>query len=270
MELYKTTHQTDWRRVRWVHDEDYNPVGSYAFADDKETQEAVNVELAGLDNGSLVVLGAIVETKCQHCKQWDHRDSLWGIVVDANEDLEAWGTENLDIPKKPPFDPDSPEGGCSEKPWRSPTLDELESVAPKKGMKWVVVERAEGWRVRDNNGDLVGESQGTLSKAIALMHKLRDDFVRPKPKRKLLKPVTLDSIISMVPDNKPRKKLPKKVRDCIEAALRRADSKLRKGCGVSKEAQEAMRLYLDTWVAGPLRTILDWDDGNDEPFPNWS
>lgn len=101
MNLYKTTHQTDWRRVQWVHDEEYDPVGSYAFEDDKETQAAVDVELRGLDNGSLVVLGAIVETKCPHCKFWQDSDSLWGIVVDANEDLEAWGTANLDIPEAP-------------------------------------------------------------------------------------------------------------------------------------------------------------------------
>ena len=101
MQLYKTTHETDWRRVKWVHDEDYNPVGSYAFADDKETQAAVDVELIGLRSGALVALGALVETKCPHCKFWQTEDSLWGIVVDTDEDLEAWGTESLNIPDKP-------------------------------------------------------------------------------------------------------------------------------------------------------------------------
>ena len=66
-----------------------------------------------------------------------------------------------------------------------------------------------------------------------------------------------------------KRRLPAKVRTCIESALKRADSKLRTRCGVDPTAQELMRLYLDTWVAGPLRTVLDWDDGNDSPFPNW-
>lgn len=30
-------------------------------------------------------------------------------------------------------------------------------------------------------------------------------------------------------------------------------------------AQEAMRLFLDTWVVGPLVSILEWDEGA-EPF----
>jgi hypothetical protein len=101
MDHFKTTHETDWRRVRWVHDTDYNPVGSYAFADDKETQAAVDVELTGLQSGAFVVLGALVELKCPHCKMWQDEDSLWGIVVDSDEDLEAWGTDNLSIPELP-------------------------------------------------------------------------------------------------------------------------------------------------------------------------
>lgn len=99
MEHYKTTHETDWRRVRWVHDEDYDPAASLCYAHDKETQAAIDVELAGLQSGALVVLGAIVETRCPHCKEWQERDALWGIVVDADEDLEAWGAEFLDIPE---------------------------------------------------------------------------------------------------------------------------------------------------------------------------
>ena len=59
-------------------------------------------------------------------------------------------------------------------------------------------------------------------------------------------------------------KLPKTVRRCIEAALRRADSKRRTGCGVNKDAQEDMRIYLDTWVAEPLKAILRWDEGNED------
>ena len=131
MQLYKTTHETDWRRVQWVHDEDYNPVGSYAFADDKETQAAVDTELTGLQNGTLVALGALVETKCPHCKFWQTQDSLWGIVVDTDEDLEAWGTESLDIPEKP-VDPNSPEGGCSDAPWKSLNNDTEPNVTEQR------------------------------------------------------------------------------------------------------------------------------------------
>lgn len=101
MEHYKTTHETDWRRVKWVHDYEYDPVRSVAYPNDKETQEAIDVEQKGLDNGTLVVLGALVEVKCPHCKFWQDSDSLWGIVVDTDEDLEVWGTENLSIPEAP-------------------------------------------------------------------------------------------------------------------------------------------------------------------------
>ena len=58
-----------------------------------------------------------------------------------------------------------------------------------------------------------------------------------------------------------RKKLPNKVRMAIQSALEKADSTLREGCGVGEEHQEAMRLYLDTWVARPLHAVLAWDDG---------
>lgn len=66
-----------------------------------------------------------------------------------------------------------------------------------------------------------------------------------------------------------KKRLPTHVRKSLESALRRADFKLREGrCSVDPEAQEAMRIYLDTWVAGPLRSILQWDDG-DRAYLEW-
>jgi hypothetical protein len=101
MRLYKTTHETDWRRVQWVHDYDYDPLHSMAYDSDKETQAAIRAEWEGLGNGSLVVLGALVEVKCPHCKHWQDSDSLWGIVVKTGEDLEAYGTECLNIPEVP-------------------------------------------------------------------------------------------------------------------------------------------------------------------------
>jgi hypothetical protein len=76
---------------------------------------------------------------------------------------------------------------------------------------------------------------------------------------------------------KPKRRLPKKVRACIEAALKHADSKLRekgatagtRNCSVDPAAQEAMRLYLDTWVAGPLKEVLKWDEGDDDFWTCW-
>jgi hypothetical protein len=246
MELYKTTHATDWRRVRWVHDYDYNPEGLISGGTEAETQEAIDIERTGLDNGSLVALGAIVQTKCPGCEQWQDKDSLWAIVIDADEDLEAWGTENLDIPEKP-VDLNSPGQGCSEKPWRSPTLDKVGTVPVRKQIP--LSERAQFHLDVARQIPLSAQAQDYVEKARQI----------PPPPEGPEDDTT-----------KPKRRLPAKVRTCIEAALRRADSKLRRGCGVDPKAQELMRLYLDTWVAGPLRTILDWDDGNDEPFPNWS
>ena len=31
-----------------------------------------------------------------------------------------------------------------------------------------------------------------------------------------------------------------------------------------------MRIYLDTWVAGPLASVLEWDDGKDNVYLDWS
>lgn len=67
-----------------------------------------------------------------------------------------------------------------------------------------------------------------------------------------------------------KRRLPRNVRRTIDFALRRADRELRKGCSVPREHQEAMRLYLDTWVAGPLREVLLWDEGSSSAFLDWN
>ncbi len=98
MMKYETTHETETRRVRWVHDETYETRGSYAFETEEVTRKAEDEEIEGLNNGNLVVLGAIVETRCSSCKQWEDRDSLWGIVVSVDENLTALGNAILEIP----------------------------------------------------------------------------------------------------------------------------------------------------------------------------
>ena len=113
MQLYKTTHETDWRRVQWVHDTSHETRGSYAYDTEAFNQAAEDHESEGLNNGTLVVLGAIVQTKCLPCGMWQDQDSLWGIVVKVNEDLEAYGTECLNIPDKPETEPDP---DCEESP----------------------------------------------------------------------------------------------------------------------------------------------------------
>ncbi len=95
---YTRTHETENRRVRWVHDEDYLTRGSYAYATEEETRAAEEAELEGLREGNLVALGAIVETRCEGCGNWDHVDSCWGIVVSVDEDLEKLGSDMLEIP----------------------------------------------------------------------------------------------------------------------------------------------------------------------------
>jgi hypothetical protein len=122
---FKVTHETDWRRVRWVHDPEYQGLVAGIDEDDEKTRKVAQRELEDLRAGNLVCLGAIVETMCSHCKQWTHVDSLWNIIVQPDDDLEALGSEILEIPEKP-VDPTTPEGGCSSAPWKSPTLDEPE------------------------------------------------------------------------------------------------------------------------------------------------
>jgi len=95
---YSRTHETDTHRVRWIYDESYETVGSYAYDTEAETKAAEDWELERLRDGRLITLGAIVETKCGACGQWETRDSLWGIVVSPDENLKAYGDHSLDIP----------------------------------------------------------------------------------------------------------------------------------------------------------------------------
>lgn len=66
----------------------------------------------------------------------------------------------------------------------------------------------------------------------------------------------------------------KKVINALEQALRIADYTLRqkRGCGVAEVHQEAMRLYLDTWCAAPLREVIEFLKGDIEAhqFSNWN
>lgn len=52
------------------------------------------------------------------------------------------------------------------------------------------------------------------------------------------------------------KRIPQAVRDCLSDITRKAN---RERCGV--ETSDDMRLYLDSWVTGPLRDVLAWADG---------
>ena len=58
-------------------------------------------------------------------------------------------------------------------------------------------------------------------------------------------------------DNKKRK-VPPTVLRALRFALSHAQME---GCGVAKEHQEAMRLYLQTWCAGPLKEVIAWANG---------
>jgi len=113
-------------------------------------------------------------------------------------------------------------------------------------MKWKVIERADGEWVVTRHGQAMGRAQPGMEEALVLMCKLQAA--------------------------EPKGRLPKVVRRCIEQALSKIDSKLRTGCGVPKEAQEAMRLYLDTWAAEPLKAVLEWDEGkgNARDLEIWS
>ena len=73
-------------RVRWVYDENYETIGFYAYDTEEETKEAENWEIERLESGELVPLGFIIEEKCSQCGNWDQVDSLWGIVIEPDEE----------------------------------------------------------------------------------------------------------------------------------------------------------------------------------------
>jgi len=102
MENYATTNETSHVRVLWQLDEDYCSADSFAYETEEETAEAIATEEAALASGALVALGAIVETRATPRDKWEEQDSLWGIVLDANESkLSEYARESLQIPSEP-------------------------------------------------------------------------------------------------------------------------------------------------------------------------
>ena len=58
-------------------------------------------------------------------------------------------------------------------------------------------------------------------------------------------------------DNKKRR-VPPTVLRSLRFALSHAQMEV---CAVNQEHQEAMRLYLKTWCAGPLKEVIAWAEG---------
>lgn len=85
-------------RVKWVYDTTYETRGSYSYDTPKETKAAEDYELDMLERGVWVVLGAIVQHKCEHCGEWKDGDSLWGIVIeDDGAKLDEFARHSLDL-----------------------------------------------------------------------------------------------------------------------------------------------------------------------------
>lgn len=95
---YAITNKTENCRVRWVYDEDYQTRGSFAYDTEEETRAAEEREIALLESGEAVALGAMVEERCPHCDAWSVTDSLWGIVATHDEDLEAYASHCMPFP----------------------------------------------------------------------------------------------------------------------------------------------------------------------------
>ena len=91
----------DKTRVRAVHDETYQTVGSYAYDTEAETKAAEDTEIAGINSGELVVLGLIHEKQCPHCDQWHPEDAIWGCVVGLDdEEILALAGDYFDLETK--------------------------------------------------------------------------------------------------------------------------------------------------------------------------
>jgi hypothetical protein len=51
--------------------------------------------------------------------------------------------------------------------------------------------------------------------------------------------------------------MPRDIRRALNDAIAAAELQ---SCGADPAAQEAMRLYLTTWVVGPLLRVVEWAD----------
>lgn len=84
----------DGRHYRFVYDEVYETVGSYAYDTEEETKAAEDEEIRNLKSGKWVVLGCIVTEPCQSkehcagCSKMVETGSLWGIVVESSQPIE--------------------------------------------------------------------------------------------------------------------------------------------------------------------------------------
>lgn len=76
------------RRLRTVHDNNHETVGSYAYETPEQTKAAENHELEKLASGDWVAVGFIVEHKCPSCNEWKEDDSLWGCIIENSGDCD--------------------------------------------------------------------------------------------------------------------------------------------------------------------------------------
>lgn len=118
MQKYETREMAPGVRVRWIYDDLYETVGSYAYETEEETREAEAWELERLADGRLVALGAIVEHECSgcgcpHCTGWHPLEvtymngngstfrgpqDLWGIVIEPDGDkLDEFARATFDL-----------------------------------------------------------------------------------------------------------------------------------------------------------------------------
>lgn len=85
-------------RVRWVYDVLYETVGSYAYDSPEETAKAEADEIAKIQSGEVVPMGAILETRCSACGQWEEQDAIWGVVISTDlQSLQEWAEHTFGI-----------------------------------------------------------------------------------------------------------------------------------------------------------------------------
>lgn len=81
------------QRFTAVYDMDYEVEGSFALDTEEQTKAAERDTLARLASGEWIVIGITVAHhcpntgKCCHsCDGWQDGDSLWGIVIEDNDE----------------------------------------------------------------------------------------------------------------------------------------------------------------------------------------
>jgi len=92
--MYEHTHHIatidETHRIRFVHDDSHQTIGSLGYDTEEENKEAEEKERRSLESGECIVVGIVREESCPTCGSWEVEDSVWGCVVKEPTDDAGW------------------------------------------------------------------------------------------------------------------------------------------------------------------------------------